>query len=472
MWKTVRFLGTVRPESAGAVRIVLTAEGLFPRPVRAKLRSRRSTPGENLPAAVHPPGEDSAVSDLVACPTCQSTLRLPADAATVRCPKCKTLLEVTTTEVPAPPAAPAKPLPFAPVKAKAKTPAAQAQAKAQTNSKHRPELVDEELEAEQQKAKEAKEEAERKRLVRKEIEAMDAKEEEEEERYDEAKERCSWGRSSLQTLRWSLIGYIFSLVVGYMVLLPLVGLAWIFNEKDIFGAFGMALPGFALLVSFGSLLGTGVGFALAIRGPKEAMHISIMGLVAVAAQLICMGGTVGNAMTAADRYVQTPSAQNGYPGMEVAYVMLGTSTNLQVLTDSPTRLVMGRIYGQYEVPWVNTVVGLFEFVRLLLLCQLVQRYAELGKSDKVADESPKTVNRIFFVLLTFALFRGATCVGFDWFQDGTGWYIGQIIHLANFEICFLCIAVRLLTQFRVISDTEDVLIPDRVASKFDTFNEV
>jgi LSD1 subclass zinc finger protein len=410
------------------------------------------------------------VSDLVACPTCQSTLRLPADAATVRCPKCKTLLEVTTTEVPAPPPAAAKPLPFAPVKAKAK--AKPAAGPATTNQKHRPELVDEELEAEQQKAKEAKAEAERKREVRKEIAAMDAKEEAEEEQYDDAKERCSWGRSALQTLRWSLVGYIFSMVVGYMVLLPLVGLAWIFNEKDIFGAFGMALPGFSLLVAFGSLLGTGVGFALAIRGPKEAMHIAIMGLVAVAAQLICMGGTVGNAMTAADRYVQTPSAQTGYPEMEIAYVMLGTATNLQTTTDSPVRLAFNRIYGQYEVPWVNVAVGLFEFTRLLLVCMLVQRYAELGKADNVAAESPKTVNRVFFVLLTFALFRGATCVGFDWFQDGTGWYIGQVIHLCNFEFCFLCIAVRLLTQFRVISDTEDVLIPDRVASRFDTFNEV
>lgn len=417
------------------------------------------------------------MSDLVACPTCQSTLRLPPTAATVRCPKCKSLLEVSGPEQAPPPPPPAKPLPFAPApaKAKAKAPAKPLVAKPAGVQKHRPELVDEELEAEQEKARQAREEAERKRQVRKEIEAMDAADEKEDEKYEEASERCRWGRAALQTLRWSLIGYVFSLVVGYLVMLPLVALAWIFNEKDIFGALGVALPGFSLLITFASLLGTGVGFGLAVKGPKEAMHICIMGLVAVAAQLICMGGTIGNAFIAPVRFAEKEFAPPGpaYGDIDIAYVMLGTATNLQTVTDSPTRLTFSIFdTGRYAVPWVNVACGVFEFIRLLLLCMLTQRYGELGKSDRVAGESPKTVNRIFFTLLVFALFRGATCVGFDWFQDGGGWYVGQIIHLANFEICFLIIAVRLMTQFRAMSETEDVLIPDRVASKYDTFNEV
>lgn len=413
------------------------------------------------------------MSDLVACPTCQSTLRLPPTAATVRCPKCKTLLEVGAPEPAPSPPPPAKPLPFAPapkpVKAKAKAKPATAKAAPGT---HRPDLVDEELEAEQKKAEEAKAEAERKRQVRKEIDEMDRAEEDELDRYDEVKERCRWGRQSLQTLRWSLLGYIFSLVLGYLVLMPLVGLAWVFNEKDIFGAFGVVLPGFSLFVTFLSLIGTGVGFALAIRGPKEALHISIIGMVAVAAQLICLGGTIVNVFTAPTEFVNERSVLTGYPGMDIAYVMLGTATNLQTVTDSPVRLSFDLIYGGYKVPWLNVVVGVFEFTRLLLVCQLTQRYAELGKADNIAAENSTTVNRIFFTLLVFAMFRGATCIGFDWFQDGAGWYIGQIIHLANFLFCFLIIGVRLLTQFRVIDDTSDVLIPDRVASKFDTFNEV
>lgn len=400
-------------------------------------------------------------------------MRLPPTAATVRCPKCKTLLEVSGPEPASSPPPPAKPLPFAPkpvTKAKAKT--RPGPASAGPPSAHRPELVDEELEAEQQKAKDAKAEAERKREVRKELDAMDRAEEDELDHYEDVKERCRWGRHSMQALRWSLLGYIFSLLLGYMILMPLVGIAWIFNEKDIFGALGVALPGFSLFVSFMSLIGTGVGFALAIRGPKEALHICIIGLVAVAAQLICLGGTIVNALTAPGEFVNQPSALAGYPGMEIAYVMLGTATNLQTVTDSPVRLTFGLVYGSYGVPWLNVVCGVFEFTRLLLVCQLTQRYAELGKAERVAAESPTTVTRIFFTLLVFALFRGATCVGFDWFQDGAGWYIGQLIHLANFEICFLIIGVRLLTQFRVIDDTSEVLIPDRVASKFDTFNEV
>ena len=417
------------------------------------------------------------MSDLVACPTCQSTLRLPATAATIRCPKCKTLMEVSGGPAdPAPPAAPPKPLPFAPSPPpppQVAKPKARPKARAKPfQRKFRPELVDEELEAEQQKAVEAKAEAERKRKLRRELDQMEEAEDEEEVGYEEIAERCEWGRRSLQTLRWSLLGYIFSLTLGYMVLLPLVGLAWIFNDRDIFGALGTMLPAFSLLVNFLSLLGTGVGFGLAIRGPREALHISIIGLVVVFAQLVCLVGTVPKAVTAPARYAETPPGLAGYPGMEIAYVMLGTATNLQTTTDSPTRLTFGLIYGQYEVPWLNVVCGIFEFTRLLLLCQLAQRYAELGKADRVAGDSPKTVNRIFFTLVVFALFRGATCVGFDWFQDGAGWFIGQVIHLNIFEVCFLIIGVRLLTQFRVLDETADVLIADRVASKFDTFNEV
>ena len=419
------------------------------------------------------------MSDLVACPTCQTTLRLPPTAATVRCPKCKSLLEVSGPETAAPPPPPAKPLPFDPRPAKAKAKAKPATAKpaagkSTAQGAHRPELVDEELEVEQQKAKEAKAEAERKREVRKELDRMDRAEDDDLDHYDEVKEKCRWGRQAMQMLRWSMLGYIVSLVVGYMILLPLVGLAWIFHEKDIFGAVGPAVTSFSLGINFLCLLGTGVGFGLAIKGPKEARHIAIMGLVAVAAQLICLGGTVANAFTAPGQFATAQTAQEGYPGMKIAYEMLGTATNLQVLTVAPTRFIMGQIYSSYDVPWVNVAVGLFEFVRLLLVCQITQRYAELGKSDRVADESPKTVNRVFFALLVFALFRGATCVGFDWIQgqENAGWYIGQIIHLLNFEVCFLIIAVRLLTQFRAMDETSDVLIADRVASKYDTFYEV
>jgi LSD1 subclass zinc finger protein len=416
------------------------------------------------------------VSDLVACPTCQTTLRLPPTAATVRCPKCKSLLEVSGPEASPPP--PAKPLPFAPAGPKPAAARARARPTAPTaeggKPRHRPELVDEELEGEQKKAEEAKVEAERKRQVKRELDEMDRQKEDEEDRYEEVKERCRWGRNALQTHRWSLLAYIFSLVLGYMVLLGIVGLAWLFNDKDIFSALFPVLPGFALLVSFGSLIGTGVGFALALRGPKEATHIAIMGLVAVAAQLICLGGSIAGAFTEADEFRNTQFAEPGpaYAQMKVAYSMLGTATNLQTATDSPVRLVFGRIYGQYDVPWLNVVCGLFEFTRLLLVCQLVQRYAELAKADSISGENAKTVTRIFFTLLVFALFRAATCIGFDWFTAEAGWYIGQLIHLVNFEVCFLIIAVRLLTQFRVIDDTSDMLIADRVASKFDTFNEV
>lgn len=420
------------------------------------------------------------MSDLVACPTCGSTLRLPPTAATVRCPKCKTLLEVSAPDAPATtspaPAALPKPLPFAP--APAPTPAAAAPKPAKARARpvgkrrHRPELVDEEQEAERERVKAEKAERERKQQVRDELDEMERKEENEDDRYAQVDEECGWGRMSLNILRWSLLAYVSGMALGYMVLLPLVAVGWIFGDREFLGVLGVALPAFSLLVTFGSLLGTAGGFAVALRGPRDARHIPIIGLVVVSLQLICLIGTVPRAVTAAGDYAAAPSSAGGYPGMEVAYVLLGTATNLQTVTDSPVRLTFGIIYGGYELPWLNVACGLFEFTRLLLLCMLVQRYAELAKSERTAAENPKTVTRVFFTLLVFALFRGATCVGFDWFQDGAGWFIGQLIHLNIFFWAFIIIGVRLLTQFRVIGETEDVLIADRVASKYDTFNEV
>ncbi|MCU0706297.1 MAG: hypothetical protein MUF18_20235 [Fimbriiglobus sp.] len=402
---------------------------------------------------------------------------MPPTAATVRCPKCKTLLEVSGPEA-APPPPPAKPLPFAPAPGKPAPAKAKAKAAPPPNPAAprpiRPEVVDEELEAEEERARKAREEAERKRQVRKELGEMDRAEEQEQEQYEEVKERCRHGRMALQTLRWSLAGYVFSLVIGYLVVMGLVALAWIFGEKDIFGALGTTLPAFSLFVTVCSLLGTGVGFGMALRGPREALHLCIMGLVAAVAQLICLGVTLPTVFNAATNYAENPPAQMGYPGMTVAYELLGTATNLQTLTDSSVRLIYGVIAKEeYRNHWLGALCGLFEFVRLLLVCQITQRYAELGKSDRVAAESPTTVSRVFFTLLVFGAFRLATCVGFDWFQhpDG-GWYIGQIIHLANFEICFLIIAVRLLTQFRAMDETAEVLIADRVGSRFERFNEV
>lgn len=425
------------------------------------------------------------MSDLVACPTCRSTLRLPSNAATVRCPKCKTLLEVSAgppASAPAPsPPAPPKPLPFAPAPAPVPPPTvARPAKKPKTRAKaykrkHRPDLVDEELESEQEQAKVARAEKERKRLVRDELDAIEEAEEEEDERYEEIDEECGWGRTALKTLRWSLIGYVSGMALGYVVLLPLVAIGWIFNDRQFLGALGIVLPAFSLVVAFGALLGTGTGFALALRGPREARHVPVIGLVMVGLQLVMMCGTVPGAITATDEFAKGKEDYVGYPGMEIAYQLVGTATNLQAVTDSPVRLTFHIIKGQYDVPWMNVACGVFEFTRLLLLCMLVQRYGELAKSERTAAESPKTVTRVFFTLLVFAMFRGAACVGLDWFsyQDGGAWwYIAQIVHLNIFFWAFIIIGVRLLTQCRVIGETEDLLIADRVASKYDTFNEV
>ena len=409
------------------------------------------------------------MSDLVACPTCRSTLRLPAGARTVRCPKCKTTLEVLGDE-PASPPPPPKPLPFAPP---AKRPKPPVTAKP-VSRKHRPQVVDEALEAEEVKAEEAKREAERRRRVRKELREFDLQEDAEADRYDEIDEQCLWGRRALATLRWSLLGYLGALVFGYMILLPLVGIGWIFKDKEFMAGVGALASAASMAVTFGSSLGLAVAFVLAFRGPPQAVHTAIIGLAVTVLHLGFYLATAAAVFTAPARHAAAQDASPGYAGMELAYVLLGTGSNLQAVGDAPTRYGFHFANaGSYDLSWVNVACGILEFTRLLLVCQLVQRYGELAKSERAAAECGKTVARVFGVLLVFALFRAAACVGFDWFPpDNFMWYIGQGVHIALFEVPFLIIGVRLLTQSRVTSDTEELLIADRVASGFDTFSEV
>ncbi len=404
------------------------------------------------------------MSDLVTCPTCQSVLRLPPTAATVRCPKCKTLLQVVEEPV-APPPAPSpitgaakpKPAPAKPTAAPAKPPARKVR---------RPTMVlDAVAEAEMASAEEAKQAAVRRKEVREQLAQMDEEEATEEEEYEEIQEQCKWGRIALQWLQYGATGYalgalaVFAALVGYVVLTAM---------GTSFGAvmgplamLGLGLGGLSMLV-------IAIGFGVALKGPKLPRHIALFGLLATAGQIICVAATLGLAVNRVLNVDAAPPVDEGYKSLDLAYYTLGLCTNMFLLTDAPTRIVF-----RYAFPILGVAAGIFEFARLVFLCQLTQTYAELGKNYRFAADAGKSISRVFWVLLLTCLFRFAISIIFDGQPvNSGGWVVGQVLHGILFLIAFGFFAYRLLLVVQVTRDTLDVLTAERVAAKVDHIDAV
>lgn len=381
------------------------------------------------------------MSDLVPCPTCGTTLRLPATAVTVRCPKCKTLLQVVDEA--APPVAP--PLPFAGA-AKPKP----AKPVAATRAANRPQVVDE-------AAEEARAAVERKRDMRRELREMDAEQEVADDRYEEVKEECGWGRMALGWLQYGMAGYAVGVLLVFFAMLGFVVFTSLGTPLGTVmvpvALLGMALGTIATLVLM-------VGFGLALRGPKMPRHIAVFGLAAAGLQVLAVAATLGSGIGRVQNLEADAGPTEGFAGADVAYYVLGLCTNLFLLADTPTRLALS-----YKFPVLGVVAGVFEFARLVFVCQLVQTYADLGKNDRASADAGKGISRVFWVLLLTCMFRFAISMGCDWFpQQDTMWLIGQVLHVLLFVAAFGFLGFRLLVQIQVIRDTAETLLADRVSS--------
>lgn len=400
------------------------------------------------------------MSDLVTCPTCQSTLRLPPTAATVRCPKCKTLLEVVDEGTPAAP-----PLPFggpAPTRPKPTAPARPATA---TRAKKRPQVVDEAVEAELAAEQEARKLAERRREVRRQLEIMDAEEDDEADRYEEIEEECRWGKTALQWLQYGTAGYalgalcVFFAMVGFVVFTAMgTPFGTVMGPLALLG---LALGGLSMLVLM-------VAFGLGLKGLTMPRHIAVFGLLATAAQIVLVAATLGTAVHRAMNMDDDPATSEGFKTMDLAYYVLGMSTNLFLLADAPTRLSFG-----YAVSYLGIAAGICEFARLIFICQLTQTYGEMAKNDRIAAESGKVVSKVFWVLLLTCLFRFAISISFDNLPPSSGgWIVGQALHGLVFIIAFGFFGFRLLMLVNSIRDTAEIVTAERVASKHDRLDAV
>jgi hypothetical protein len=351
-----------------------------------------------------------------------------------------------------PPDLDAPPLPFVGTSNPTTKPASPQRA---TKRRIRPELVDEQAE---EKEKEALESVKRKREVRRILRKMDEEEAAEEERYEDIDEQCGWGRLALNWLRWGMGGYATSVLLVFFAMLGFVVFTMMGTPLGTVMApmafLGLALGALSTVVLM-------IGFGIALRGPTLPRHIAVFGLIASASQIITVAATIGTAIGQIQKAEESFRVDDGWGGTDLPYYILGLCSNLFLLADAPTRLILN-----YPFPRIAILAAILEFARLVFVCQMVQTYAELGKNDRPAADAGKGISRVFWVVLLTCMFRFAIAMGFDWFphQDAM-WLIGQALHGLLFIVAFGFFGFRLLMIVQAAQDTVDTLIADRVASR-------
>ena len=381
---------------------------------------------------------------LFACPQCNATLRVPAGATAVRCPQCKTVLDI---DVPAP-AAP--PLPFGGPKPK---PAPQSgkvtkapPPPATSSGKHRASLVDEVAEEVEGRAREA---AEKKAAARKVLRSQEAAEAEQEERYQELLVVCQRGRTALLVLRAGSFAYAMGVLLGAVAMLSLF--------LPLFGSTaGVIFPLGMAVAQIGTLL-LGVGFGLALFGPTQGRFLVSLGLGVVVAQLIAMAVVIPVVAALLSKLA------TGVPEAATAagYHMVGFITYFPLVADFPTRLVQG-----YPPVFLAVFIGALEYVRLVVLSQLLDVYSTHGKEVEIGFRAQQCASKVLSMIVLGGLFRLALSLLFDAAPPGEFQNVlGIILHIAILGALMGVAVFWLFTLTQIISDTSDVMTAVRYLSK-------
>jgi len=379
---------------------------------------------------------------LFACPQCNATLRVPGGATAVRCPQCKTVLDI---EAP-PPVAP--PLPFGGPKPKPAPPASKP-AKAPSpapSGKHRASLVDEEAEEVEGRAREA---AEKKAAARKVLRSQEAEEAEKEERYQELLILCNRGRTALLVLRAGSFAYALGVLLGAVAMLSLF--------LPLFGATaGVIFPLGMAVAQIGTLL-LGVGFGLALFGPAQGRFLVSLGLGVVVTQLIAMSVVIPMVATLLSKL------GSGVPeGATVAgYHIVGFITYFPLIADFPTRLVQG-----YPPVFLAVFIGALEYVRLVVLTQLLDVYATQGKEVEIGFRAQQCASKVLSMIVLGGLFRLALSLLFDSAPPGEFQFVlGIILHIAVLGSLMGVAVFWLFTLTQIVTATGEVMTADRYLSK-------
>lgn len=391
---------------------------------------------------------------LYQCPSCGATLRVPAGASVVRCPQCKTELDIGDPDDPPPAAPTAPPLPFGPPakstgkaggKSKpTKSPGKPAKAPPKPAGPVRAELVDEAAEEAESRARAA---ARRRAAARDALREQEEEEEAEAEHYEYLVGVCAHGRMALTVLWIGQLLYAFAVFLGSFGLLgmflPLVSIVAI-----------IALPLGMVAAQVGTIF-LAIGFGMALLGPPAGRTLAGFGLGVLVFQVTAMVTVVAKVIG----WLAEPTTVRSDSGVE--YHLIGFVTYLPIIADFPTRLVQS-----YPLGILAVVIGALEYLRTVILGQLVDVYATHGKAADIGGRAQQCLAKVMAMMILAGLFRLALSLLFD--SAPAGDFLAAlsiVLHIAFLGAILEVMAYWLYFLAYTIGEARDVVTADRYILK-------
>lgn len=390
------------------------------------------------------------MSLMVTCPTCQVTLRVPPQAETIRCPQCKTVLQLQPTAAapvvpppPPPPVKPAIPLPFGrppeppPVLARRPEPAPVRGGKV-TRGKY----VEDEEEDDRDRPDDDGRPRRRPLTDQQKLERL----------IERTGEVTRPARLGIQLMAY-----------GAVAAAPAQFLATAFFVSTLlFQSEGnpvLWLPVIGLVVHW---LLTLVGFGFCCTGPKEMRHMAVSGVVVTLAHAVTMLGLMQ--MTA--RSISL--AQAGFGGLNLeggllsALLLSNLFSNLSGVTHLPLIIMFSMHSFGPGVFILIMVSGAVEFAKLSLIGTLANYYALEGKSPELGYQSMRFVYRIIWVVL-IGLTGDLIIIGVS--SLGFGFVFLSLPAQMLVNAYFLWCAFAWAAQYQVLLEVAEVITAERFTDK-------
>jgi LSD1 subclass zinc finger protein len=393
------------------------------------------------------------VSEPVPCPNCQTLLRLPAGATTVRCPNCKLTLEIDTDDEPAPPPPPAPPtakaipLPFGRAKP-APPPVAPPPppVKPIRGKVVKTRVVAEDPYSATPNATPEPDDDEREREIRRKLKELEAEDRVKQEQFEELSEECRRAQIGSKLLGYAcLCGVVMTMAPVLFIVGSLT--ATLLTPVLILIAIGI----------LGHTIFTIAGFGYCISGPREMRGTAVLGLIFAVLHLIS-NTTATGLFVAPNLAMDSLNERDRVDTFLYSNLVVSNSMcNITVATDLPYYLSVTPL-----VPWIVFItLGVsagFEFAKISCIGLLGNQYANAGKDIELSHVSMRFVYRIFAIVLVGPILKVLVVV----FAPNAISWVPLMLGSAGF---FLWMAFSWYMQYLAEFDIAEILTATRLSDK-------
>lgn len=383
------------------------------------------------------------------CPGCNATLRVPAGAPAIRCPACKTVIQLAQ----AAPAPVSIPLPFgAPAAAPPPPPAAPI---ARAVPSVRAAVVHEDdPEPDRELPRRERSSAGKKNSI------LDFDDDElspdqlkEKRRLERLYEECRPARKGAQIIAYAygvnslgyLLGFLYLVVAAFGS--AIVPIAWA----------GMGLHIIAIMAQ-------GVGQIFCCMGPRSARGLAIFGIITTVLALFTLGiaffySLIGHATIASGAGL-FEGGRKGHGDMSL-WLLAPLAPTTELLS-FPVWLADGSFTGG---AWFIVIPGLFDVARHTYNAVLMRHYCEEGKAPELGWKVSRFMTRIYAAYGTYFITRLIAC-GIIATNTANRDDQGLLIFMSlTYAGCVASLAVAMVAQAYALMDAADVIDYKRFALK-------